>query len=228
MGCGSSASASVYTPADVESLKQSCARFSGSCPAGKLQVGGAVKLTAHCKVFNTAPLLDHGWLQGRMSPDEWRAFVSGLNDAVCDSLSGQPKAHTSMGGQDWTRLGDALEACVHRQAPPAWQQQRGLRMQLKRPALLSEACLMVLPVQRQQDSAAPPAYAEVASSSPPVADATGTFAAVVKPVAASATADADEFRVPAAAFRFCPMCAAPVEPSVASKRFCGSCGGHWR
>ena len=84
-------------------------------------------------------------------------------------------------------------------------------------------------------ASAPPAYAT--ANAPPVATAVAAassayaFPIVVKPAPSHSSDEGHSpgsFHLILSAFRFCPLCAAPVEAHSTGKSFCGECGGKWR
>lgn len=257
MGCGAS-SDSVWTADRLDALWHRLQGRDNTAPLAELQLGGVIKLSSYGCLFNPAPLLDHSWLQGRMSPAEWRDLIVSFNNCQLSLLEGtwwwssnpHMRALDTISAEAINRAVDAHLADLK----PKWRA-RGINIEYTHataPAgftprasalffVVTQLAHMPVPV-----ASALPAYAVPAEFGEGVvapsggAAPGGAFADVPKQILTSVDANeepgasADDsssssaVSIPASALRFCPLCAAPVQPGTAGKRFCGDCGGAWR
>lgn len=259
MGCGSSAAPSSYLDWTAERVDNLFHRLQGpdnTAPRAELQLGGVIKLEGEGGFFNPAPLLDHGWMQGRMSPQEWHDLIVSINACLLPLLPGTRwyaarPAIQALYCVPLPRTNQAIDAHLATIKPCCHE--RGINIEYAHARLdaggFRVSMLFFVPTPLAHLSAygsAPPEYADAtkgAAAVPPGGAATGgIFVDVVKPthlgagtIAQSqagaqdgAGSSSSAVAIPASAFRFCPLCAAPVQPQTIGKRFCPDCGGAWR
>lgn len=143
---GASASVSVSPPRTVDEAMDwfSAAGVVEQQPIAVMLPGKVIKLTGSWGLFNPAPLINEGWMEGRMTQQEWVAFIESINAYVLGSMLDEARFILSrMDG--WLRANRVMDrplqvvserafACVRASLASCqqwWKDNRGINIQFQ-------------------------------------------------------------------------------------------------